>query len=114
MQSSDLHLDEELSELPFCHCSFLSESNRTAHVVNVKVSSKNLVTVRGEEQLVTYSSSPGKQRYYCRNCHSVTYCRNMPSFRHLKPGTIDECDQEFKTSQTSYFSRPSFSWLLDE
>ena len=88
-------LDEELSELVFCHCSFCRKATASAYTVNAKVSSKNLV-LHGEEQLVTYSSSPGKQRYYCQNCHSQIF-------------TAQENISEFTNgSQTSYFSGPSF------
>ena len=62
-------LDEELSEMIFCHCSFCRKATASAYTVNAKVSRKNLV-LYGKENLVTYSSSPGKQRYYCQNCHS--------------------------------------------
>ena len=51
-------LDEELSELVFCHCSFCRKATASAYTVNAKVSSKNLV-LHGKEKLVTYSSSPG-------------------------------------------------------
>ena len=36
-------LDEELSELVFCHCSFCRKATASAYTVNAKVSSKNLV-----------------------------------------------------------------------
>lgn len=51
-------LDEELSEIVFCHCSFCRKVTASAYTVNAKVSSKNLV-LYGKENLVTYSSSPG-------------------------------------------------------
>ncbi len=54
-------LDEELSEIVFCHCSFCRKVTASAYTVNAKVSSKNLA-LYGKENLVTYSSSPGKQR----------------------------------------------------
>ena len=105
-------LDEELSELVFCHCSFC----RKAYTVNAKVSSKNLV-LHGKEQLVTYSSSPGKQRYYCQNCHSqiFTVQENIPEVCALKLGTIDEFDQNLQTIPKRHiFQDPAFSWLLDK
>ena len=41
-------LDEELSELVFCHCSFCRKATASAYTVNAKVSSKNLV-LHGEK-----------------------------------------------------------------
>lgn len=35
-------LDEELSEIVFCHCSFCRKATASAYTVNAKVSSKNL------------------------------------------------------------------------
>ena len=35
-------LDEELSELVFCHCSFCRKATASAYTVNAKVSRKNL------------------------------------------------------------------------
>ena len=58
-------LDEELSELVFCHCSFCRKATASAYTVNAKVSSKKLV-LHGKENLVSYSSSPGKQRITAR------------------------------------------------
>ncbi len=109
-------LDEELSELVFCHCSFCRKATASAYTVNAKVSSKNLV-LHGKEQLVTYSSSPGKQRYYCQNCHSQIFTaqENIPEVCALKLGTIDECDQNLQTVPKRHiFQDPAFSWLLDE
>ena len=65
-------LDEELSELVFCHCSFCRKATASAYTVNAKVSSEKLV-LHGKEKLVSYSSSLGKQRYYCQNCHSQNF-----------------------------------------
>ena len=36
-------LDEELSELVFCHCSFCRKATASAYTVNAKVSSEKLV-----------------------------------------------------------------------
>ena len=109
-------LDEELSELVFCHCSICRKATASAYTVNAKVSSKNLV-LHGKEKLVTYSSSPGKQRYYCQNCHSqiFTVQENIPEVCALKLGTIDESDQNLQTVPKRYiFQDPAFSWLLEK
>ena len=87
----------------------LSEATASAYTVNAKVSSEKLV-LHGKEKLVSYSSSPGKQRYYCQNCHSqiFTVQENIPEVCALKLGTIDECDQNLQTvPKQSYFSGPS-------
>ena len=109
-------LDEELSEIVFCHCSFCRKATSSAYTVNAKVSSKNLV-LYGKENLVSYSSSPGKLRYYCQNCHSQIFTaqENIPEVYALKLGTIDECDQNLQTVPKHHiFQDPAFSWLLDE
>ena len=36
-------LDEELSELVFCHCSICRKATASAYTVNAKVSSKKLI-----------------------------------------------------------------------
>jgi len=109
-------LDEELSELVFCHCSFCRKATASAYTVNAKVSSEKLV-LHGKEKLVSYSSSPGKQRYYCQNCHSqiFTVQENIPEVCALKLGTIDESDQNLQTVPKRHiFQDPAFSWLLEK
>ena len=109
-------LDEELSELVFCHCSFCRKATASDYTVNAKVSSKKLV-LHGKENLVSYSSSPGKQRYYCQNCHSqiFTVQENIPEVCALKLGTIDESDQNLQTVPKRHiFQDPAFSWLLEK
>ena len=82
-----------------------------------KLAAKNLV-LYGEEKLVTYSSSPGKQRYYCQKpvtSQIFTTQENIPEVCALKLGTIDECDQNLQTVPKRHiFQDPAFSWLLDE
>ena len=75
-----------------------------------KLAVKNLV-LHGKEQLVTYSSSPGKQRYYCQNCHSQIFTaqEKYTEVCALKLGTIDECDQNLQTVPKRHiFQDPAF------
>lgn len=113
---SDLHLDEELSELVFA----------TAHPCLPKATAFRSYRM---PKLAVKPSCMEKNSWLpivhlqennainVRNCHSQIFTaqENIPEVCALKLGTIDECDQNLQNcSQTSYFSGPSFFLLLDE
>ena len=76
----------------------LSEQLRLPIQLMLKLAVKPSIAWK-RKSLFTYSSSPGKQRYYCQNCHSqiFTIQENIPEVCALKLGTIDECDQNLQT-----------------
>ena len=68
----------------------------------------------GADELVTYESSKGKYRYYCKNYHSQIYHikDDMPDKVTLKLGTIDRCEQDLTLLERKHIhNSQKFPWL---
>lgn len=56
-------VEEEITELILCHCSFCRKATGSAFSVNARVHQENVTLQSGDDKLVSYSSSPGKERF---------------------------------------------------
>lgn len=68
----------------------------------------------GADEIVTYESSKGKYRYYCKNYHSQIYHikDDMPDKVTLKLGTIDRCEQDLTLLERKHIhNSQKFPWL---
>ena len=68
----------------------------------------------GADELVTYESSKGKYRYYCKNYHSQIYHikDDMPDKVTLKLETIDRCEQDLTLLERKHIhNSQKFPWL---
>ena len=68
----------------------------------------------GADEIVTYESSKGKYRYYCKNYHSPIYHikDDMPDKVTLKLGTIDRCEQDLTLLERKHIhNSQKFPWL---
>lgn len=109
-------IDEEVTELVFCHCSFCRKATSSAFSVNARVSRES-VRLQGQEQLTTYQSTPGKHRYYCRNCHSQLFHiqEETSDILTLKMGTVEHSDQDLnQVTKRHIFQDSNFVWLQDK
>ena len=63
---------------------------------------------------MTYESSKGKYRYYCKNYHSQIYHikDDMPDKVTLKLETIDRCEQDLTLLERKHIhNSQKFPWL---
>lgn len=107
-------VEEDVTELVFCHCSYCRKATASAYSVNAKISKENFRLLSGEETLTTYQSSVGKMRYYCSNCHSQIFHLqdSVPNQITLKMGTVDTVDQNLESVPVRHiFEDSSFAWL---
>lgn len=68
----------------------------------------------GADEIVTYESSKGKYRYYCKNYHSQIYHikDDMPDKVTLKLETIDRCEQDLTLLERKHIhNSQKFPWL---
>lgn len=107
-------VEEDVTELFFCHCSYCRKATASAYSVNAKISKENFRLLSGEETLTTYQSSVGKMRYYCSKCHSQIFHLqdSHPNQITLKMGTVDTADQNLESVPVRHiFEDSSFTWL---
>ncbi|MGT2715256.1 GFA family protein [Streptococcus respiraculi] len=107
---------ELISPIVFCHCSFCRKASATAFSVNSMVEVTSFQLLSGKESLVIYESSPGKKRYYCKNCHSQLYHikDEIADKLTLKLGTLDSCDQDISQLEKKHiYDEQFFPWLVD-
>ncbi|MGT2802920.1 Uncharacterized conserved protein [Streptococcus henryi] len=106
--------DQEIAELVFCHCSFCRKATASGFSVNARIKREKLQLLTGEDRLVIYSSSPGKDRYYCSTCHSQIFHRQeeLPDLLTLKMGTVDTSEQDMaQVPKRHIFQDQHFNWL---
>jgi hypothetical protein len=64
-----------LGDVRFCYCQTCRKLNGTAFSAVAMVPAEQFKIVQGEAELVTYESTRGKHRFYCKTCHSPTHVR---------------------------------------
>lgn len=109
-------VEEDITELILCHCSFCRKATGSAFSVNARVHQDNVTLLAGDDQLVSYRSSPGKKRFYCQICHSQLFHlqETLPNMMTLKMGTIDYSSQNLSVVPKRHiFEDDQFSWLSD-
>ncbi|WP_431770082.1 GFA family protein [Streptococcus gallolyticus] len=103
-----------LGTIVFCHCSYCRKASSSAFSVNSLVNVEDFQILSGADELVTYESSKGKYRYYCKNCHSQIYHvkDDTPDKLTLKLGTIDHCEQDLSQLERKHIhNSQKFPWL---
>ena len=78
---------------PISHCACVTcrKAHSAAFNTSVGVLPQDFAWTKGEEHLHYYESSPGKKRYFCRECgsHLVAKKEGAPYFV-LRLGSLDE------------------------
>jgi hypothetical protein len=84
-------VDGPLAAIQICHCSQCRKAQGTAFASNIPVESGAFRLLRGEELLMAYESSPGKERLFCRRCGSPVFSRrrDKPGVLRIRAGLFD-------------------------
>ena len=74
-----------------CHCHTCRKIHGTVYGSSAIVLTDGFTVMDGEEDLIAYRSSPGKQRFFCRHCGSHLFARTdaEPDQILLRMGTLD-------------------------
>ncbi|MCP1313699.1 MULTISPECIES: GFA family protein [unclassified Halomonas] len=80
-----------LTDVYHCHCSMCRKLHAAAFRTCAKVQAKDWRTVKGEELLKRYESSPGEFKVFCFTCGSSIHTRfkEKPEVYALPLGTLD-------------------------
>ena len=81
----------KISDIVYCHCSQCRKAQGSAFATNGVVKKTDFRFLSGEQLLAGYESSPGKTKYFCRQCGSPIFSKNssLPQLLRIRLGTID-------------------------
>lgn len=82
----------ELASLPrHCSCGMCRKAHASAFNTSASVARDNFRCLRGDMNLRSYESSPGKRRYFCGNCGSHLFAqRDGSKTIALRVATLDD------------------------
>lgn len=82
----------DIRGINYCHCRQCRKASGTAFATNGAVASEGFEIVSGREQLKSFESSPGKQRWFCSACGSPIYSQyaSVPETVYVRIGTLDD------------------------
>jgi|SRR5687767_15105906 hypothetical protein len=96
-----------------CHCRTCRKAHAAAFASTARVDRGHFRWLKGEEQLSSFESSPGKQRYFCSRCGSHLVAeRAGQAHLILRVATLNE-DPGTRPSMHIWRSH-DVSWLLDQ
>ena len=78
-----------------CHCPDCRKFTGSAFSSVLVVEANGFAVRSGEDALVSYQSSPGKTRYFCRTCHCQLFLRadHRPGIVFVRAGSLDDDPQ---------------------
>ena len=75
----------------YCHCKQCRKASGSAFGTSAAVSREEFNILAGHAHLAAYQSTPGKKRYFCRNCGSPLYShRQGAEVVYVRLGTLDD------------------------
>ena len=96
-----------------CHCSSCRKAHSAASVPTAGVKREHFRWLKGEELLSAYESSPGKLRYFCKQCGSHLMAER-PALSHVivRVATLDE--DPGQTAKAHIWVSHDVPWLMSE
>ncbi len=81
----------EIRRFHHCHCQTCRKTHATVYGSSALVDSAHFRIRSGEQNLSQYESSPGKVRYFCRNCGTHVFAKSEKNSGDtiLRIGTLD-------------------------
>lgn len=85
-------IESELAPIQICHCSQCRKAQGTPFATNTPVASTAFHLLSGAQLLTSFTSSPGKQRVFCRTCGSPIYSLkdSLPGVLRIRAGLLNE------------------------
>jgi hypothetical protein len=68
-----------IQNIIYCHCSQCRKAQGSAFATNGNVDANEFKFISGESELTAYESSPGQNKYFCKNCGSPIMSKNESS-----------------------------------
>lgn len=78
-----------------CHCPDCRKFTGSTFSSIVVTDSEGFSLISGEDHLVPFASSPGKQRYFCKTCGCQVFSRaeHRPGMIFVRAGSLDDDPQ---------------------
>ncbi|KAF1050839.1 MAG: Glutathione-dependent formaldehyde-activating enzyme [Stenotrophomonas maltophilia] len=104
-----------LPAMQVCHCSQCRRAQGGPFATNLPVPREAFRLQRGAELLQAYSASPGKRRWFCRQCGSPIYSErdSAPGMLRVRAGLLDGQPVLQREAQYHVASRARW-WPLDD
>lgn len=82
----------ELAPIQICHCTQCRKAQGVPFATNTPVATADFLLHSGVDLLMSYESSPGKSRFFCRQCGSPIYSSldSLPDVIRIRAGLLDE------------------------
>ena len=94
----------EMGDIVHCHCPTCRKTHATAFSSVASVPLDGLNVKVGKGLLKYFESSPGKKRYFCKNCGSHIYAKREGQAHYVfRLGTLDD-DPKLKSSHHIWLS----------
>lgn len=93
-QAVEYHIDALISPIAYCHCGKCRKAHAAPFNATAGADRAGFRWTKGEAQLGAFESSPGKQRWFCRNCgsHLMAEWTDKP-YVIIRVATLDEDPQ---------------------
>lgn len=90
-QNVKFEIHSEIRRFHHCHCQTCRKVHATVYGSSALVNASSFHINAGKDFISSYDSSPGKTRYFCKNCgtHVFARCDRDPDDVILRLGTID-------------------------
>jgi len=96
-------IDGEFEDVLNCHCSMCRKLHASAFRTRAKITSESWKTIKGDEFIKFYESSPGEYKGFCSNCGSSLFTKfdEYPEILGFPFGTLDT-DPKVKPTRHIY------------
>ena len=84
----------EITDGCYCHCAICRKLSGSAFAAYGAVKTSDLVWIKGENAIATFSPTPDTTRGFCANCHSFVFSKHVlePENTFISLGTLDNTD----------------------
>ncbi len=105
-----------IDSIVFCHCSRCRKAQGSAFATNGVVQEAEFKFVTGAELLNGYESSPGQTKYFCRQCGSPIFSRNIncPGELRIRLGVIESDIEERPAAHIFVGSKANWEQICDD
>ena len=109
-------INAELAPIQICHCSQCRKAQGGAFATNTPVETSDFEVKSGTDLLTEYESSPGKRRFFCRQCGSPIYSSrdSLANVIRIRAGLLDEPLKKVKPAFHAYTSSKCSWWEIND
>lgn len=110
-----LQIEGSITDIIHCHCSKCRKASGTAYATNGFVLKADLTIQQGQDNLQSYSATPGSQRYFCATCATTLYSETAadPMRVRFRLGVLDTDISERPGSHNFVTSKANWEQFND-